>query len=107
MNITKYKEFLKKKGFNLDGPVVRKMIEPLREFIKKEGNPVPSIDKIKKEILNVFKEELSDIFTDKAIENIVNYSFERLQNGVETNKEQPNKPKICNYPKCGCGYFKC
>lgn len=50
-------------------------------------NPVPSLSQIKKAILKSFQEKLEDVFTPKAIENMINYSFEKFeQNGVETEK---------------------
>lgn len=93
MNIKNYKKFLLKKGYVLDGPICRTIIEPLEEFL--EGNPVPSLDDLFKEFSYSNKEQ--------GIFGYNEFLKSKLQNGVETNKEQPKKNCDCaNQSKIGC-----
>ena len=48
MNIKKYISFLSKEGYDIEGPIVRSMIKPLKKFLKlnNKGNPVPSINDV-------------------------------------------------------------
>ena len=65
-----------------------------------KDNPVPSLDEIYKEYQEIvdaendgrethYKKELGSYDSGDAVENFFEFLCDRLQNGVETNKEQP------------------
>jgi len=56
---------------------------------KNKDNPVPSLDNLKKEFYN--REDLWTYDSGTTVENVFKFLKEKLQNGVETNKEQPKK----------------
>jgi hypothetical protein len=59
---------------------------------KIKGNPVPSIDKLKLQFDKEKNSELWSYDSNTHLENFITF-VNKLENGVETNKEQP---------KCEC-----
>jgi len=75
-----------------------------------KDNPVPSLDEIYKEYQEIvdaendgrethYKKELGSYDSGDAVENFFEFLCDRLQNGVETDKEQPNTYR------CDCEFF--
>jgi hypothetical protein len=98
IDIEKFKSFLIKEGFTKDGPLMRAHLELLENYTSRnKGNPVPSIDN--KETKMLQEAIYGYINRDKIDKNrIKDFSdlFLKLQNGVETDNEQPK----CNECKC-------
>lgn len=96
VDIEEYILFLSKKGYNLKGPIIKSMIILLKDYSKFKGNPVPSLDKIK-QLYNEYE------FGKRTHINTLFEIGKVLQNGVETDKEQPKKEIYL----CDCDNDEC
>lgn len=64
----------------------------------KKDNPVPSLDTLRKEYYKKYGRD-----DEGTIEHFVEFCETELQNGVETDKEQPKYLVMhCNYPIAFC-----
>jgi hypothetical protein len=73
---------------------------PIFNISKIEDNPVPSLDNLEKEFNN--RADLWGYDSGETVKNLFKFLKEKLENGVETNKEQPK----CNTCKKVIGTWR-
>jgi hypothetical protein len=66
------------------------------------GNPVPSLQKIKEESIEYFKKNKIDWKDTRVTSNFIIYLLKKYENGVETDNEQPNECKCSGDTACMC-----
>tara|TARA_R110000822_G_scaffold73853_10_gene177611 strand:+ start:377 stop:622 length:246 start_codon:yes stop_codon:yes gene_type:complete len=71
-----------------------------KSISKIKGNPVPSLDNETKEWIKYY---FKGFVSEEVIDDFIYKLEDKLENGVETNKEQPSKSCDCaNQSQIGC-----